>query len=306
MSWEAYSVVRKLHDSADYDGALAAITSERESLGDVWPYAQNLEASCYEHKGDVEKACAILEAADRNGEANFWTYYQLAAIHRNLRNPRKSIETSYKAHAAVGWFASKNNGYLFTHDFFSPNIPDWTRWFNDYITHTPIICGEIGSWQGGSSTWLLDQIVSKRGGKLVCFDTFEGSSEHLTWLDSIGGKLEELFDHNIQATGFASFCEKVIGDSKMTLRSIAPDSFDFFYIDGAHEALYAIQDAILVWPLVRIGGFILFDDYDYSFPNAPQRNTKRAIDAFTSIFEEEIEIVAKGRQVLIRKKVPQA
>ncbi len=304
MSWEDYSHIRKIHDSGDYDGALAAIASNKDALRDVWPFTLCLEASCHEHKGDNARACAILESASQNGEAVFWTYYQLGSIYRNIGDFKKSREAYYRAHTAAGWLESEQKGYVFTHDFFSPNIPDWTRWFDEHITQSPIVCGEIGSWQGGSTTWLLDKIVSKRGGKMVCIDTFEGSSEHAAWLDGIGGKLKDLFEHNITATGHAHYCQPLVGDSKVILRSLEPNSFDFFYIDGAHEAIYAMQDAVLVWPLVRDRGFILFDDYDYNFPNAPQRNTGRAIDAFMSIFEEEIEIVAKGRQVLVRKKGP--
>jgi len=38
------------------------------------------------------------------------------------------------------------------------------------------------------------------------------------------------------------------------------EHFDFIYIDGAHEAKFVIQDAVLALPLLKPGGYILFDD----------------------------------------------
>jgi len=124
----------------------------------------------------------------------------------------------------------------------------------------PIYCLEVGSWQGASATWLLDKVVSARGGLLSCIDTFAGSSEHEALLGSLGSSLEAIFDSNIAKTGYRAMCRKLVGSSQERLRPLPPEAFDFIYIDGAHEAKFVIQDAVLALPLLKPGGYILFDD----------------------------------------------
>ena len=78
-------------------------------------------------------------------------------------------------------------------------------------------------------------------------------------------------------------------------------SFDFVYIDGAHEAKSVIQDAILALPLLKLGGFMLFDDYPFIFSDNPRQNTARAIDFFLDVFDDELACLHQNRQVLLQK-----
>jgi len=303
MSWARYEAIRELHDRGDYDGALQRIAAERSSMDDIWSYVAVSEASCYDRKGESRKALEILEQADQRRTDNFWVYYQLGALYRNLGMRDASFQAYRKGHTILGWHESEQNGYTFTHDFFSPNISTWTKWFDELITVTPIRCLEIGSWQGGSATWLLDKIVSRRRGLLTCVDTFEGSSEHAPWIREIGDTIESIFDRNIRLGGHSAMCRKIIGKSQDVLPAMWGEKFDFIYIDGAHEARFVIQDAVLSWGLLSTGGFLLFDDVDYEFRDHPEQNTIHAIECFTRLLANEIEIVFTGRQMLIRKKI---
>jgi tetratricopeptide (TPR) repeat protein len=301
MSWPSYEEIRQLYAAGEYDRALALIDERRSSNEDVWSHVSCIEANCHHRKGQIRTAVEILERADKRGTDNFWVYYQLGFTYWNSGMPDASALAYRKAHSLLGWDESSKNGYVFTHDFFLPNIPNWTKWFAESITYSPIMCLEIGSWQGGSATWLLDKIVSQRGGILTCIDTFEGSSEHAPWIDSIGDSIENIFDHNTRASGHLRFCQKMRGKSQSILPTLSEGNFHFIYIDGAHEAKYVIQDAVYSWRLLCIGGFLLFDDVDYKFTNAPMQNTIHAIQAFTDLFRADMEIIWRGRQMLIRK-----
>jgi predicted O-methyltransferase YrrM len=72
------------------------------------------------------------------------------------------------------------------------------------------------------------------------------------------------------------------------------ESFDLIYIDGSHEATDVLTDAILAFPLLRIGGTLIFDDYIWSdqIPERrePSRMPKPAIDAFVNVFHRKLEI----------------
>ena len=117
------------------------------------------------------------------------------------------------------------------------------RWFTDTIQQGPIRILEVGSWQGGSTLYPLDQVIGERGGSISCVDTWEGSGEH-GFLGSMGLKLEELFDANIARSGHSEQVEKRKGRSQDMLPQLAGQRFDFISIDGAHEAELVLQDEL--------------------------------------------------------------
>ncbi len=79
--------------------------------------------------------------------------------------------------------------------------------------------------------------------------------------------------------------------------------YDFIYIDGSHIAKDVMTDACMAWPLLNPKGLMVFDDYLWT-PNARDilHRPKAAIDAFTNLFAEEVDIVHVGYQLIVRKK----
>lgn len=301
MSWENYTCVRQAFDSGEHETAL-------ELLRKLQPYPDEfvspfscLEAQCFDRMGKSDIAISKLRDVVAKGLDDEWVNFSLGSIEGRIGQIQASSRSFQRAHAKWGWPESGANNYLFTHDFFSPNIPNWTKWFLQHIKNSPIDCLEIGSWQGGSATWLLDNIVSKRGGSITCIDTFEGSSEHATWIGGAAWSIEDIFDHNINATGLRKHVHKLKGYSQEVLMSLHGKKFDFVYIDGAHEASAVLQDAVLCWRLLNKDGHMLFDDVDFQYPDNPQRDTSVAIDAFLRIMAEDINVIHKERQLLVQK-----
>jgi predicted O-methyltransferase YrrM len=299
--WRIYGHVKEALERSDVDAALQLIEESRGDTSSIALDVAVLESECYARQGAPDKALDVLEAAIRHSPPNFWAYYSVAKALREGNRNEDCIKAYRRAHALIGWEESERKGYTFLQDYFSPNIPVWTEWFASHITVRPIQALEIGSWQGGSATWLLDKIISRRSGRLTCIDTFEGSSEHAEWIGGIGDTIENIFDMNIAASGHSSLCRKIVGYSQEILRTLYQERFDFIYIDGAHEARYVIEDAVLAFGLLNDGGYICFDDYPFTFPERPRQNTRRAIDTFLDLYDEEISFVEMGRQVLLRK-----
>lgn len=67
--------------------------------------------------------------------------------------------------------------------------------------------------------------------------------------------------------------------------------FDFIYIDASHDADSVLSDAVLVWPLLKYNGIIIFDDYAWRRYTEPYNNPYVGIDGFVAAYKSEIEIL---------------
>jgi predicted O-methyltransferase YrrM len=301
MGWEYFKTIERLLANGQHDAALALLNRRGGAPDRAKIPFFLLAARAHAAAGALDKAIATLHRFEDSGISDFWAHYGLANYYRDLGCIEKTYHHYRKAHSSAGWTESDENGYRFTHDYFSGRIEDWNRRFAEVITKAPICCLEVGSWQGGSALWLLDKVVSRRGGSLTCIDSFAGSSEHAAFLRLIDESIESFFDDNIRRSGHAAQCRKLKGYSQQVLPTLIGSQFDFIYIDGAHQAKFVIQDAILAWPLLSNGGYLLFDDVDFSFPEAPAQNTERALDFFQSVFAEDIEVLERSPQLLLRR-----
>lgn len=193
--------------------------------------------------------------------------------------------------------------YEFTEDWFSKNIPIWTSFLSKLINLSNLKVLEVGSWEGRSSCWFLDNLLLHPSGSITCVDTFAGSTEHTVLCDRHQvSTIEQRFDANIAKTGAADKVKKMVGNSQIVLRSLGLNTYDLAYIDASHVAADVLEDTLLVWRLIKIGGLIIFDDYGFQFPKGVEEDPPRiAIDAFLQIFHRKIRLLHKGYQVLIEK-----
>jgi len=75
---------------------------------------------------------------------------------------------------------------------------------------------------------------------------------------------------------------------------------DMIYIDGKPRSGpdYVLEDAVpLRGRKLKVGGYLIFDDYGWGGPDM----VKRGIDAFLSAFYKRIEVIAHEYQVFLRK-----
>ena len=196
----------------------------------------------------------------------------------------------------------QSKGYQFSKDWFSQNILIWQKVLNKLVNLPNLKFLEIGSWEGRSTCWLLDNILTHESSEITCIDTFEGSIEHQNlgenFLKSVGSR----FDFNIAKTGSAKKVKKIVGKSQEALRTLPLNNYDFLYIDGSHVASDVLEDAVLGWRLVKINGLIIFDDYEWSeFRDHPTQHPKLAVNNFLSVFRDRIKVIHRGYQVIIEK-----
>lgn len=187
--------------------------------------------------------------------------------------------------------------YHFTTDWTSYNEERWNKTLGHLVGQADAKGLEIGAYEGRSSIWFLNNILTGEGAKLTCLDLFEGAYE-AAW-----GPFEDKFDHNLSVAGLSERVVKVKGSSHRELRKLTPGSYDFIYIDGCHMSACALNDLCLAWPLLKPGGILIFDDYGYAkFHPKPTHNPKIAVDLFVKTMKSRLDILHWTGQLIVRKK----
>jgi len=168
----------------------------------------------------------------------------------------------------------------FSQDWFSNRIPQWKQWFAPF-KDKPVKGMEIGVFEGRSSLWLLDNILTHFDARLFAVDTFMGGDDQIkAGLDL--GQLRKTFENNISAY---SDKVRIYGESSQTALPKLTGNFDFIYIDGSHLAADVFIDIAQSWRLLRVGGMMLFDDYAWRLENEPFNCPYPAINAFLYCFQ---------------------
>lgn len=183
----------------------------------------------------------------------------------------------------------------FTEDWFSYNTPVWERVLAPLVGR-PVHALEVGVFEGRSTIWLLDHVLTHPEASVTWVDTFAGGADH-AGMDL--ANLETRFRANT-----ARFGDKVrgrVGRSADVLRAMTGEQFDLVYIDGSHEAADVLEDAVLAWPLLKPDGLLGFDDYGWrKFPEA-ERCPAAGVDGFLGAMRGRFVEVHRGYQVWIRK-----
>jgi predicted O-methyltransferase YrrM len=182
----------------------------------------------------------------------------------------------------------------FTSDWFSENIPTWERLIIPLLPKTVVRCLEIGSWEGRSACWIVDNILQHHpDSHLDCVDLWPNLQEQ-----------ERLFDRNLSTE------PKVTKHKGFSINFLVPlidqtAVYDFIYVDGDHRGEMAFTDSTLAWHCLKVGGVMAMDDYIYDgWEIAGLPKPKLPIDAFLAIHANEIRVLEKAHQVIVQKTTP--
>jgi hypothetical protein len=63
-----------------------------------------------------------------------------------------------------------------------------------------------------------------------------------------------------------------------------------------------LEDGILAFRLLRPGGIMIFDDYEWKPYPDPWMMPGMAIDSFLHVYERQYELLGKAYQVAIKKR----
>jgi len=175
-------------------------------------------------------------------------------------------------------------------DWFSNNIPNWELWLAP-LKGQSFWAIEIGSCEGRSAIWLLENILTHPSSRLHCCDVH----------------IRDRFIENLHAADVAERVWLSENTSWKFLQHWGAE-FELIYIDGSHHAKHVLEDSINAWHALKPGGILIWDDYRLIEANDWNRPGP-AIDAFLSAYRLELDLLPEapnainpGWQKAVRKR----
>ena len=192
---------------------------------------------------------------------------------------------------------------------YSPSyIYTWPKLLKSYMGKAHVHFLEVGSLEGISACWMLQNVLNHSSSRLTCIDTFrcDDTGQAILDLQSDGDNddfLYHRFIHNITLADGLSRVTIVRQRAESALRVLPFDTYDFIHLDASRTAKDVLSDAVLAWPLLKKLGLLVFDDYGWNNPcdPTPRGAPRLAIDTFLSVFSGDYEVFLQGYQVIIRK-----
>lgn len=152
---------------------------------------------------------------------------------------------------------------------------------------------EIGSKEGRSALWFLENILTHPTAAITCVDIFYHR------------EIEVNFERNVHTTGVGSRVIKIKGKSQEVLRVLRENFYDLIYVDGGHRADEVHTDATLGWPLLKSGGLMIFDDYLWNLKQPPEERPQMGVDRFLKERQAELALLHQDYQLIIQKRTDQ-
>lgn len=160
---------------------------------------------------------------------------------------------------------------------------------------------EIGTMEGRTATWLLDEVLTGENCSLTCIEP-----------DPPANMYHNLAYHKQKAIIKKDYSRQVLVEEFASHK----EYYDFIYTDADHNAPGVLQDGILCWPLLKTGGEMFFDDYEmeihdpwFYIMHKEFKEHKRlmfihphvGIDAFLNVYRGQYKLLFKNYLVGIEK-----
>lgn len=182
-------------------------------------------------------------------------------------------------------------------DWHHRHIPMWQEHLAPLLDGRCVRALEIGSFEGRSALWLLENMLTHPSSTLTCVDTWDGEDAMLKEQTLLA---EHNFDFNVRR--YASKVRKIKESSDTALARLLPfpTKFSFIYVDGSHEGFDALTDLLLSWRLLHPGGYLVADDMRWKSQEVKVPPIE-AWNAFVSMQPPGFEQLHLFRQGIARK-----
>lgn len=205
--------------------------------------------------------------------------------------------------ASAGLFAAENvstkiyaKDYRFTKNSFTDKVTAWSKILDSLKGKPGLHYLEIGTYEGRSALWMLENILTHPTAHLTVIDAFE---EHT----------HARFMSNVKLSGEANKFDVKVGPSTDKIREVALNSIDLAYVDGSGRGILMLSDLVATWHVTKVGGIIICSRYNLTPALRRALNLRagdpgphEAIDTFVKMFGPYLTVLAsKGNYVVVRK-----
>jgi predicted O-methyltransferase YrrM len=160
----------------------------------------------------------------------------------------------------------------------------------------PIRYAEIGAFYGANLLSVASTYGAHPESVLIAIDPWTDYSEYPEYKGQ-QETIYETFQSNIQSSGFADKIVVKRGFSYDVLQTLEDNSFDMIYVDGNHESEFILEDGVLAFRKLKVGGYLIFDDYGWG-----GEMTTKPIDSFVKVYSKRIRYIGmEDSQVFIQK-----
>jgi predicted O-methyltransferase YrrM len=188
----------------------------------------------------------------------------------------------------------------FTHEWFYRQRPQFEKHLLP-LEGKPLKCLEIGSFEGESACFMLEKVLTHQDSHLTCIDPW---GEELPYSNNYRDKMHLAYELFLENTKEFKKLTTIRGYSHQELPKLTQDTFDFIYVDGSHKHTDCLEDMILSWRLLKSGGIMAVDDYEWKdisiVEGGKVKGPKLAIDTFLALWD--CEIIELGWVAFLRKK----
>lgn len=200
--------------------------------------------------------------------------------------------------------------FKFTEDWFFLDTV-WNDFDIDVEKEIHIL--EIGSFEGKSTIWFIDNFLKNPKSTITCVDPWLNYSQDSDSFNSYFKdtnewnfkdlKTKDIFLHNIIQSNKSNQVKIIQDFSHLQLPNLinTKSSYDIIFIDGNHTAPFVLSDAVMSWYLLKENGYMIFDDYQWNLHLDETLTPKLAIDSFTKIFKSYIQELYTGHAKIVKK-----
>lgn len=194
------------------------------------------------------------------------------------------------------------------------------RWFIEdglskinLLNDTELHFLEIGSFEGMSTIWFADNFLNNERSSITCVDPWMNYSQGTNSFNTYGSlqsewrfaetNVKERFLNNILESGHSNKVKIIQELSDFALPQLICQNkkYDLIFIDGNHVAPYVMMDSVMSWKLLKVGGYMVFDDYTWGLHKHKSLRPKEAIDYFIDVFQDYLEVIHNGDRKIVRR-----
>ncbi len=189
--------------------------------------------------------------------------------------------------------------YKFSTSWFLDRIPTWTKLLKDFKGKPDINYLEVGTLEGRSALWVLENVLTHPTSKITLIDTFTENNY---------GTLVS----NIELSGQADRIKILAGYSTDKLKELPSNSIDLAYIDGSGKGTVMLSDLTSTWHLLKANGIVMISRYQLNDQlrkaldlQLGDPGPQETIDTFLKFYKPYIKVLAYEPNQVVFQKIRQ-